>query len=112
MPWPIPDYAAAMWYHIGLFINSSQHLRAWGQRSYLWVEAGQKSQHIFDVVAPKVTAGLGTLVTELNQKLSSFDGALGAVTDVYYLPGRQQKSIATGVMTGNTGDDVTIVIEH
>jgi hypothetical protein len=36
----------------------------------------------------------------------------GAVSDAYYLPGRQLSRIGTGFITGNTNDDVTIVVEH
>ncbi len=112
MPWPFSDYAASMTYHIGLFVDGSHHLRAWGQRWAYWVESGIKAGHIGDELKPQVSAGLGTLVTQVNNQLSGLDGLLGSVSDVYYLPGHQTSVIATGTMVDSTFNDVTIVIEH
>ena len=112
MPWPFSDYAASLTYHIGLFPDGSGHLRCWGQAYHWWVESGIKSGHIGDSLGPQVASGLGTLVTQVNNKLSSFDGLLGKVSDVYYLPGHQPSPIGTGRFIDNTANDVTIVIEH
>jgi hypothetical protein len=112
MPWPFSDYSASMTYHIGLFVDGNHHLRSWGQRWAYWVEGGIKSGHIAGQLQPQVSAGLGTLVTQVNNQLSTFDGVLGTVTDVYYLPGHQTSVIATGTFTDSTFNDVTIVIEH
>jgi hypothetical protein len=87
-------------------------LRSWGQRWAYWVEGGIKSGHIAGQLQPQVSAGLGTLVTQVNNQLATFDGVLGTVTDVYYLPGHQTSVIATGTFTDSTFNDVTIVIEH
>lgn len=111
MPWPFSDYAASMTYHIQLFVDGNHHLRAWGARWAWWVESGIKSGHIGDSLGPQVQSGLQTLVDQVNAKISVLD-ALGAVSDVYYLPGRQLSRIGTGFITGNTNDDVTIVVEH
>ena len=111
MPWPFSDYAASMTYHLQLFVDGNHHLRAWGQRWAWWVEGGIKSGHIGDSLGPQVSGGLQTLVDQVNAKISVLD-ALGAVSDVYYLPGRQLSRIGTGFITGNTNDDVTIVVEH
>jgi len=111
LPWPWDEYAASMTYHIGLFVDGNSHLRCWGQRWAYWIEGGAKTGHIESNLKPKVIAGLGTLVTQVNQKLMELD-ALGPLTDVYYLPGTQTSAIGTSTLTGNTFDDVTIVVEH
>jgi hypothetical protein len=110
MPWPFSDYAASMTYHIGLFVDGSQHLRSWGQRWAWWVESGIKAGHIGDQLGPQVSAGLATLVTQVNNQLTALDFL--KITDVYYLPGHQTSLIATGTFVDNTANDVTIVIEH
>jgi hypothetical protein len=112
MPWPFADYAASMTYHIGLFVDGNQHVRAWGQRWAWWVESGIKAGHIGESLGPQVTAGLDTLVNQVNDQLATLDGFLGKVTDVYYLPGRQTSLIATGSFVDSTFHDVTIVVEH
>jgi len=111
MPWPYSNYAASMTYHIGLFPDNG-HLRCWGQAYHWWVESGIKASHIGDSLGPQVQGGLGTLVTQVNDKLSTLDSLLGTVTDVYYLPGHQPTPIGTGRFVDNTANDVTIVIEH
>jgi hypothetical protein len=111
MPWPFSDYAASMTYHIQLFVDGSHHLRAWGARWAYWVESGIKAGHIGDSLEPQVRDGLTTLVNQVNAKISVLD-ALGSMSDVYYLPGKQLTRIGTGFITGNTNDDVTIVVEH
>jgi hypothetical protein len=112
LPWPFSDYAASLTYHIGLFPDNNGHLRSWGQAYHWWVDSGIKSSHIGDSLGPQVQGGLGTLVTQVNDKLSELDGLLGKVTDVYYLPGHQPTPIGTGRFIDNTANDVTIVIEH
>lgn len=112
LPWPYDNYAASMTYHIGLFPDANQHVRCWGQRWGCWVDSGVKSGHVADSLAPEVQSGLDELAKQVNATLQGFDGLLGKVTDVYYLPGTQTSDIATGTLAGNTADDVTIVIEH
>jgi hypothetical protein len=110
-PWPFSDYAASMTYHIVLFIDGSQHVRAWGARWACWVESGIKHDHILGELSPQVRDGLSDLQDQANAKLAVLD-LLGPLSDVYYLPGQQTTDIGTGVLTGNTSDDVTIVLEH
>lgn len=107
-----PDYSASMTYHIYLYASGDHHLRAWGARWAWWVEGGAKSGKIGDKLGPHVSGGLGTLQDQLNTQLQGFDGLLGNVTDVYYLPDAQTAATGTGGVTGNTVNDVTIVIEH
>ena len=111
MPWPFSDYAASMTYHILLFLDGDHHVRAWGARWAYWVEGGIKSGHIADQLEPQVRDGLTTLVDQANSKLALLD-LLGPLSDVFYLPGRQTTPVGTGFLTGNTADDVTIVLEH
>jgi hypothetical protein len=105
-----PDYAAAMAYHIHLFVNAQHQVRAHGARWAYWVESGVKSGHIGDILKPQVKDGLPILIQEINNRLSKID-AKAPINGVYYLPGRQLDQPATGVLTGHTNDDVTIVLE-
>jgi hypothetical protein len=111
MPWYWSDYAASLTYHIYLYVNGDHHVRVWGARWAYWVEGGLKSGKIADQLEPQVKAGLSALQDQLNQQFAGLD-ALGTVSDVYYLPGRQTESLGTGALTGNTNDDITIVIAH
>jgi hypothetical protein len=112
MPWYWPDYAASMTYHLFLYATGDGHLRAAGIRWAYWVESGAKSGRIASELEPQVRDGLGSLQDQTNQQFQLLDGVLGTVTDVYYLPGRQLQNTGTGGLTGNTVDDVTIVIER
>jgi hypothetical protein len=107
-----PDYSASMTYHIYLYVDGGNHLRAWGARWAWWVESGAKSGKIGDRLGPQVRDGLPSLQDQLNRQLAGFDGVLGRVTDVYYLPDSQTTPGGTGALIGNTINDVTIVIEH
>jgi hypothetical protein len=107
-----PDYEASMTYHFFLYSDGNHHLRAAGARWAWWVESGAKSGKIGDKLGPQVSSGLTDLQNELNTQFQSFDGLLGNVTDVYYLPGSQPNPVGTNVLFGKTTDDITIVIEH
>lgn len=111
MPWPFSDYAASMTYHIQLFLDGGNHVRAAGARWAYWVEGGIKSSHIADQLEPQVRDGLTTLVNQANATLTLLD-LLGPLSDFFYLPGRQTTAVGTGFITGNTADDVTIVLER
>lgn len=111
MPWYWADYAASMTYHIYLYVTGDGKIRAHGARWAYWVESGAKAGRIGSELGPQVRDGLGTLQQELNATLRSFDDLVRA-TDVYLLPGYQVSPIGTAGMTGNTIDDVTIVIEY
>jgi hypothetical protein len=104
-----PDYSASLDYHMVLFVDGNQHLRCWVADWECWVEGGAKNGRIHSDLDPKVAAGASDLQDHVNARLKQLDG-LGAVKDVFYLPGRQLAPIGTGTVGGNTNDDVTIVI--
>lgn len=108
VPW-WPDYDASITYHIYLFLNSGGHLSGHVQRWAYWVEGGVKSGAIAGKLEPKVIAGMDTL----NEKLATELGAFSSFTlsDLFYLPGDQTTAKSTGVFTGTTWDDVTIVAQ-
>jgi hypothetical protein len=112
VPWPFSPVTASLTYDIQLYADDAGHVRAWGQRWAYWVDGGIFAGKVADELQPVVSAGLGTLVTQVNQKLGELDRLLGKVTDVYYLPGSQTTPVGLGTLTGATFDDVTIVIEH
>jgi hypothetical protein len=60
-------------------------------------------------LTPRVKAGMDALDQQLSQQLAAYDSIL--FTDLYYLPGRQLTPASLGVITGNTNQDVTIVLE-
>jgi len=107
IPW-WPDYDASLTYHILLSLNGSGTLQGSVASSSFWVESGSKQGRIEDELGPQVTAG----VTDLNTELANQLGAYSALSfsDVYLLPGNQATAPSTGVITGNTSDDVTIVV--
>ncbi|MEO7143303.1 MAG: hypothetical protein ABI165_07335 [Bryobacteraceae bacterium] len=110
MPWYWPDYQASVDYNVELYVTSDNHLRAWVADYEWWVESGAKSGQIGAKLDPQARAGMSALQTELNQKLTETD-LFGAVKAVYYLPDRQLSPIGTGTFGGDTGNDITIVIQ-
>lgn len=109
MPWYWSDYSASADYHIVLFTTGDHTLRAWVADNEWWVEGGALSSTIGDLLGRAVSAGMAPLQKNLNDKLKMAD-AFGAINDVFYLPGRQLTPIGTDVFSGNTADDVTIVV--
>ncbi|WP_225732173.1 MULTISPECIES: hypothetical protein [unclassified Nocardia] len=109
LPWPWSTYHASMTYNVQLYVDGANHIRAWVADWECWVDGGQKTGKIHDELDPAVRDGMTALQDQLNAKLASFD-ALGAVQDVFYLPGKQLSPVGTATPSGNTNDDVTIVI--
>lgn len=101
-----PDYDASITYHLYLYLDGSNKLQGYCQRWSAWVESGIKSSGIFNQLWPKVVAGVSTI----NDKLRENFARLPAFRDFYYLPGRQIARVS-GVGSGTTWDDVTLVFE-
>jgi hypothetical protein len=101
-----PDYDASMTYHLYLYLDGSKKLQGYCQRWSAWVEGGIKSGAIMNNLWPKVVDGVSTINDTLKQNFAS----LPAFKDFYYLPGRQIAPIS-GVGSGTTWDDVTLVFE-
>jgi hypothetical protein len=103
-----PDYDATMTYHIYLYVDNKK-LKGYAARWWVSVESGVKSDDIFDALAPKVSAGMD----DLNSTLQSSLQMVGSFnfTSLYLLPGKRTGRDANGVSTGNTDDDVTIVLQ-
>lgn len=105
IPW-WPDYDARISYHIYLYLDGSNKLKGYCQRWSAWVEGGVKSDDIMDQLWPSVVSGASTINTKLTDAFKS----LPAFKDFYYLPGRQVTPVS-GVFSGNTYEDVTLVFE-
>jgi hypothetical protein len=103
-----PDYDASITYHIYLYINGSGNLSAWVARWAYWVEGGVKSGEIGSRLRPQVINGATSLQTELDSQLRPF--SVFRLTDLFYLPGNQTSRPPTGVISGFTTDDTTIVL--
>lgn len=103
-----PDYDASITYHLYLYLDGAGRLRGHVARWAYWVEGGIKSGAIGDRLRPQVISGMDTLNDQLGDQLG---GLTFTFADLYYLPGRQLSRPATGVLTGNTTDDVTIVLQ-
>lgn len=101
-----PDYDASLTYHLYLYLDGSKKLQGYCQRWSAWVESGIKSSEIMDRLWPKVVAGVSTI----NGKLKENFANLPKIKDFYYLPGRQISPVS-GVGSGTTWDDVTLVFE-
>lgn len=101
-----PDYDASITYHLFLYLDGANKLQGYVQRWSAWVEGGVKSGGIMDKLWPKVESGVATI----NAKLKESFKTLPAFKGFYYLPGRQLAP-TTGVETGGTWDDVTLVFE-
>ncbi len=104
-----PDYEASITYHIYLYLDGSNHLRGNVARWAYWIEGGAKADDIEDELRPAVISGMDTLNTELTNQLGDYSSL--SFSDLYYLPGNQLSRAPTGVMTGFTASDVTIVVE-
>jgi len=105
-----PDYEASITYHIYLYLDGSGHLHGHVARWAYWIEGGAKADDIEDELAPAVISGMGTLNAELAAQLGAYSSI--TCTDLFYLPGNQVSRPPTGVRTGFTTDDVTIVVEY
>ena len=107
IPW-WPDYDASLTYHILLSLNGSGTLQGSVASSSFWVESGTKQGRIERELGPQVTAGVTALNTELANQLNAYSAF--PFSDIYLLPGNQTTAPSTGVITGDTSDDVTIVV--
>ena len=103
-----PDYNASVTYHIYLYLNSRGKLNGYVARWAYWVEGGIKSSAIGDRLRPKIIAGMDKLNTELNNNLSAWSSF--TFKDLFYLPGNQTSRPPSGVLTGWTTSDTTIVL--
>jgi hypothetical protein len=110
MPWYWPDYQASMDYNVVLYVNDNQQLRAWVADCESWVEGGAKNGQVHNQLDPQIQAGMQPLQDKLNEKLALTD-LLGAIKDVFLLPGRQPNPIGAAVLGGNTADDITICVQ-
>lgn len=104
-----PDYDASITYHLFLFLDGNGRLRGHVQRWAYWVESGIKASSIGNRLRPAVIAGMDQINTELAAQLAPFSGF--SFRDLYYLPGNQTTRPPTGVRTGMTTSDVTIVVQ-
>lgn len=103
-----PDYEASVTYHVYLYLDGAGKLKGYVQRWAYWVEGGVKSGEIANKLEPKVISGMDALNTELSTQLGAFSSF--TLKDLYYLPGNQTTPPPSGVITGTTLDDVTIVV--
>lgn len=103
-----PDYKASITYHIYLYLDGSGRLRGYVARWAYWIEGGVKADDIEDQLAPAVISGMSTLNDELATQLAAYDAF--SFSDLFYLPGDQITRPPTGVITGQTISDVTIVV--
>lgn len=104
-----PDYDASITYHLFLFLDGGGRLRGHVQRWAYWVESGIKASSIGDRLRPAVIAGMDKINDELAAQLDPFSGF--SFRDLYYLPGNQTTRPPTGVLSGFTTSDVTIVVQ-
>lgn len=106
-PWP--DYDATVTYHVYLYINHQGELRGYVARWAYWVESGILSSTIAGFIEDAVIDGMTDLNSELTNMLNLVPGNLN---DVYYLPGNQaQVSGNPEILSGNTYEDITLVVE-
>jgi hypothetical protein len=109
--WPT-SYNAWMEYWIYLY-PSGGNLQASVAGYWWWVDGGVWTDKVADKFVPKVQSGMATLENEFNAKLGTLNKAAGGLKqNVYYLPGAQSSFPSNGGrVTGNTEDDVTIVLQ-
>jgi hypothetical protein len=103
------DYEASITFWIFLSRDSGGKAQGFVARAGVWVEDGIHHDAVKSRLEESVLTGIGTLNIELAKKLDPFSGI--KLTDIYYLPGRQNAAPSAGVMTGSTADDVTIVLQ-
>jgi hypothetical protein len=106
-----PDYKARISYHVHLFLDSGGMLRGKVARASGWVEAGIKAQAIADQLKPSLEDGMDALQAAIDTNLAAVPIVF---RDLYLLPGNQSAfavTPGTGVVTGSTLEDVTIMLE-
>lgn len=103
------DYKASITYHIYLFLDANGSLRGRCARWAYWIEGGVKHGQIESRLAPKVINGAAKLTERIGEELEEISALKFA--DIYYLPGRQLAFPSPQIITGNTLDDVTLVLE-
>jgi hypothetical protein len=105
-----PHYSASITYYIHLYLDRSDLLRGYVAYGDYWIEGGVKHDDIEDNLVPEMRSCATTLNSELVTQLNNaFGGA--QYSDIYFLPGDQVSPPQTGVTTGRTIADVTIVLE-
>lgn len=109
--WPFSAYEAWFSYYVQAYVDSRKFLRVFGAWWELWVYPGYASAEIGKALAPVVQDGLKKLEDTANEELKALE-LLGPLTDVYFLPGNQTVTPPPDVSTGNTQDDITIVLEQ
>jgi hypothetical protein len=97
------DYDAEIRYWIYLYVNSAGNLIAYVDYYGCWVESGVKSGSISDKIMEALPGTLGTINTELANSIGLVAPLLGPLERQYFLPG-------TAGSTGNTDDDITLVL--
>ena len=97
------DYDAEIRYWIYLYVNGAGNLGGYVDWYGCWVESGIKSGSIADRIMDALPDTIGTLNTELANSISLVAALVGPLERQYFLPG-------TAAATGNTEDDVTIVL--
>ena len=96
-------YDVVIRFWIRLFRTSGGQIRGWVQRWSAWIEGGLFTSFIAAVLDPT----LKLVAIDMNEAMEN----LGEAQDIYLLPDRQlNPSLGHSVLTGNTSDDVTIVL--
>ncbi|MBN2532256.1 MAG: hypothetical protein JXB88_05165 [Spirochaetales bacterium] len=96
------DYDAEIWYWLYPYINSAGSLNGYVAYYGCWVEGGVKSGSIKD----RIMDALPDTVSQINTRLQdamALANLFGPFSRQYFMPG-------TGSNTGNTSDDVTLVL--
>jgi hypothetical protein len=96
------DYDAEIRYWIYLYVDSSGILRGYVAHYGAWVEGGIISGKISDRIMDALPGTIGTVESFLSDALTMVN-TLGPFERQYFLPG-------TASSTGNTDDDISIVL--
>lgn len=96
------DYDADIRYWIYLYVDAAGTLRAYVDYYGAWVEGGVKHDSILDRIMDALPGTVGDVNARLTDALS-IAAAFGPYERQYFLPG-------TAAATGNTNDDVTLVL--
>lgn len=103
-------YDAAIGFYLFLFVDVKKQLRALVAGAEVWVQSGFYHDAIESRLWDKVRLeGIPELNSRLASELAPF--STFPLVDVYYLPGDQTGSVPP-IFTGNTTDDVTIVLQR
>jgi hypothetical protein len=107
-----PDYQASFAYVLWLGVTADSLIRCSVRVTGYWVASGGKHDKVVGLIKPKVAQGAPMLENAVNAAFQQKTDPVGPWKEVYFLPGNQTTPVENAGFSGNTTDDVTLVLVH